>query len=76
MRIAPRIFLLAIGLASSLGAAAGRAGSLAEFPNLPHRAPAKLLGYLTRPDTGFSALLRQSPPLPSFASIATGSSAP
>jgi dienelactone hydrolase len=57
MRIAPRIFLLAVGLASLLGAAAGRAGGLVQFPNVSDRAPAKLRGYLTRPDTGLSALL-------------------
>ena len=57
MRIAFRIFLLAIGLASSLGAATGRAGELIEFPNLPEHSPAKLLGYLARPDAGLSAIL-------------------
>lgn len=54
---ATRIFLLAIGLASTLGAADGRAGALVEFPNLSEHAPAKLPGYLARPDTGLSALL-------------------
>jgi dienelactone hydrolase len=53
MRIAFRIFLLAIGLASSLGPA----GELIEFPNLPEHAPASLLGYLARPDAGLSAIL-------------------
>src|SRR5438105_2607205 len=53
----PRMFLLAIGLASSLGAAAGRAGGLVEFPNLSEQAPTKLRGYLARPDAGLSALL-------------------
>jgi len=57
MRNAPRIFVLAIGLAASLGAAGGRAGSLIEFPNLSDRAPAKLLGYLARPDAGLSGML-------------------
>src|SRR5215472_13707557 len=57
MRIAFRIFLLAIGLASSLDAATGHAGQLIEFPNLPTHAPAKLLGYLARPDTGLSRML-------------------
>ena len=56
MGIAPRIFLLAIGLACWL-AAAGRAGTLVEFPNLSEQPPAKLRGYLARPDTGLSALL-------------------
>jgi dienelactone hydrolase len=54
---AARIFLLAIGLASTLGAATGRAGTLVEFPNLSEHAPAKLPGYMARPDTGLSALL-------------------
>jgi dienelactone hydrolase len=57
MRTNPRIFLLVIGLASSLGAAAGRAGSLVEFPNLADHAPSKLLGYLARPDVGLSGIL-------------------
>jgi dienelactone hydrolase len=57
MRIASRIFLLAIGLAPLLGAASGHAGALIEFPNLPNHAPAKLLGYLARPDTGLSGVL-------------------
>jgi len=57
MRIASRIFLLAVGLASSLGAAVGRAGSLVEFPSVSEQAPAKLRGYLERPDSGLSALL-------------------
>ena len=57
MRNATRIFLLAIGLAASLGAAAGHAGSLIEFPNLADRAPAKLRGYLARPDAGLSGML-------------------
>jgi hypothetical protein len=57
MRTALRIFLLAIGLAASLSAAAARAGELIEFPNLPEQTPAQLRGYLARPDTGLSALL-------------------
>ena len=55
MRAAFRISLLAIGLASLLGAGAASAGALAEFPNLPEHAP-RLLGYLARPDSGLSAL--------------------
>src|SRR5215472_7803596 len=54
---AARMFLLAIGLASSLGAAAGHAGTLVEFPNVSDREPTKLLGYLTRPDSGLSGML-------------------
>jgi dienelactone hydrolase len=57
MRLAPRIFLLAIALVSWLGAASGRAGNLVEFPNLSDHAPTKLLGYLARPDAGLPALL-------------------
>jgi dienelactone hydrolase len=57
MKIASRIFLLAIGLAASLGAAAGHAGTLVEFPNISEKAPTKLLGYLARPDAGLSAML-------------------
>jgi dienelactone hydrolase len=57
VRKALRIFLLAIGLASSTDAATGRAGALVEFPDLSDRAPIKLLGYLARPDAGLSGLL-------------------
>jgi dienelactone hydrolase len=57
MRLASRIFLIAVGLATSLGSAAGRAGALVEFPNLSEHVPTKLLGYLARPDAGLSALL-------------------
>jgi dienelactone hydrolase len=57
MRTAPWAFLLAVGLASSLGVAAGHAGALVEFPNISEQGPAKLRGYLARPDTGLSALL-------------------
>ena len=48
MRLAFRISLLAIGLASLLGASAALAGSLVEFPNVSAGEP-KLLGYLARP---------------------------
>ena len=48
MRLAFRISLLAISLASLLGAGAASAGSLVEFPNVSEREP-KLLGYLARP---------------------------
>src|SRR6516164_10070273 len=48
MRNAPRISLLAIGLAATLGMTTGHAGSLIEFPNLSGHAPAKLLEYLAR----------------------------
>jgi dienelactone hydrolase len=61
MRNAPRILLLAIGLAASLGAAAGHAGSLVEFPNFSDHAPAKLRGYLARPDAGLSGMLGSHP---------------
>ena len=59
MRILLRIFLLVllIGLASSLDAAALRAGGLVEFPNLADHAPSKLSGYLARPDAGLSERL-------------------
>ena len=57
MKIPTLIFLLMIGLASSLGSAAGCAGGLVEFPNLADHEPSKLLGYLARPDAGLSALL-------------------
>ena len=57
MRIAFRISLLAIGLASWLGAGAAWAGALVEFANVSERGPATLVGYLARPDQGLSALL-------------------
>jgi len=53
MRLAFRISLLAIGLASFFAATAS-AGSLVEFANLPERRPATLFGYLARPDQGLS----------------------
>jgi hypothetical protein len=56
MRLAFRISLLAIGLASLLGAGAASAGSLVEFPNVSEREP-KLLGYLARP-TGDNGVYR------------------
>ena len=62
--------LLAIGFASMLGAAAGHAGALVEFPNLPAQAPANLQGYLARPDVGFSALLgRNSNPVAPYPAV-------
>lgn len=41
----------------SSGIAAAHAGALVEFPNLSDQAPTKLLGYLARPDTGWSGML-------------------
>ena len=40
-----------------LGAGAASAGTLVEFPNLAGHEPARLIGYLARPDTGFSGIL-------------------
>src|SRR5712691_10160698 len=57
MRLALGKSLLAIGLASLLGAGAASAGTLVEFPNLPGHTPANLSGYLARPDAGLSAAL-------------------
>ena len=57
MRNALRIFVLAIGVACLVGAAAARAGALVEFPNLSDHMPAKLWGYLARPDAGLSGML-------------------
>ena len=57
MRLAFRISLLAIRLASLLGAGATSVGSLVEFPNLPGQQPTHLTGYLARPDTGLAAEL-------------------
>jgi hypothetical protein len=59
MRVAFRISLLVIGLASLRGAGAASAGALLEFPNTSERVP-KLLGYLARPDSGLSAALDES----------------
>jgi hypothetical protein len=47
MRLTFRISLLAIGLASLLGAGAASAGTLVEFADLPGHAPANLSGYLS-----------------------------
>jgi dienelactone hydrolase len=60
MSKALRIFVLAIGLAAVFGTPAGHAGALVEFPNLADRAPAKLRGYLARPDAGLSGMLGHS----------------
>ena len=57
LRLALRIFLLAIGLASLLGVGAALAGTLVEFSNFPGHTPANLSGYLARPDSGLSAEL-------------------
>jgi hypothetical protein len=62
MKLAFRISLLAIGLASLLGAGAASAGALVEFPNLPGQKPTSLAGYLARPDSGLSAELDESRP--------------
>ena len=56
MRLAFRISLLAIGLASWFATTAS-AGALVEFANLSERILATLVGYLARPDQGLSALL-------------------
>jgi hypothetical protein len=57
MRVAPWAFLLAIGLTASLLTGAASAGALVEFRNVSERSPARLLGYLARPDTGVSKVL-------------------
>jgi hypothetical protein len=57
MRLAFRVSLLAIGLASWLGIGAAWAGALVEFANVSERGPATLVGYLARPDRGLSRLL-------------------
>jgi dienelactone hydrolase len=44
-------------LPASFAAAAARAGTLVEFPNVSEKTPAKLLEYLARPDVGLSGLL-------------------
>ena len=57
MRLALRVFLLAVGLASLLRCGTASAGTLVEFPNLAGHTPANLSGYLARPDSGLSAEL-------------------
>jgi poly(3-hydroxybutyrate) depolymerase len=57
MRLSFRISLLAVGLASLLGACAASADALVEIPNLPGQMPARLVGYLARPDSDVSAEL-------------------
>ena len=57
MRNALRVLLLAVGLAVAFGTSPGHAGTLVEFPNVSEQAPAKLLGYLARPDAGLSGML-------------------
>jgi hypothetical protein len=39
------------------GAGTASAGTLVEFPNLAGHEPARLTGYLARPETGFSDIL-------------------
>ncbi len=55
-----RVLLLVI-LAAFIGDRPALAGTLVEFPNLPGREPARLIGYLARPDAGLSALIRTTP---------------
>jgi hypothetical protein len=62
MKLAFRISLLAIGLASLLGVGAASAGALVEFPNLPRQKPTSLAGYLARPDSGLAAELGSDSP--------------
>jgi hypothetical protein len=57
MRVAFRISLLAIGLASWLGTGGAWAGALVEFPHVSERGPATLVRYLARPDRGLSELV-------------------
>src|SRR5215470_14001689 len=52
-----RVLLLVI-LTTFIGDGPALASSLLEFPNLPGREPVQLIGYLARPDTGLSALIR------------------
>src|SRR6516162_2943101 len=53
-----RVLLLVI-LSTFIGDGRALAGTLVEFPNLPGREPLQLIGYLARPDTGLSVLIRQ-----------------
>jgi dienelactone hydrolase len=55
-----RVLLLVI-LAAFIGDRPALPGTLVEFPNLPGREPARLIGYLARPDAGLSALIRTTP---------------
>ena len=52
-----RVLLLVI-LSTFIGDGRALAGTLVEFPNLPGREPLQLIGYLARPDTGLSVLIR------------------
>jgi dienelactone hydrolase len=49
-----RLLLPAIAWVASIAAAS--AGALVDFPDLPGREPAQLIGYLARPDAGLSGL--------------------
>jgi dienelactone hydrolase len=57
IRGSPWLSSLLVGIAVLLGAAACRAGTLVEFPNLAEHLPKTLPGYLARPGAGLSALL-------------------
>src|SRR6516162_4370785 len=52
-----RRLLLLVIIATFIGNWPTLAGTLVEFPNLPGREPVHLIGYLTRPGTGLSALI-------------------
>jgi dienelactone hydrolase len=52
-----RRLLLLVIIATFIGDGPTLAGTLVEFPNLPGREPGHLMGYLTRPGTGLSALI-------------------
>jgi dienelactone hydrolase len=50
------LWALLLGLAASLLTGAASAGALVEFPNVSEQGPARLLGYLARPDLGVAAV--------------------
>jgi len=52
-----RRLLLLVIIATFIGNGPTLAGTLVEFPNLPGRQPAHLIGYLARPGAGLSALI-------------------
>jgi dienelactone hydrolase len=55
------IRLLATLLAAGIAAGPAGAGTLVEFANLPGQLPARLQGYLARPDAGLSGFLGVRP---------------
>ena len=64
---------LVVIIATFIGYGPTSAGTLVEFPNLPGREPAHLIGYLARPGAGLPARVATTPgdsaPYPTVAEL-------